>query len=266
MAGVHGVHGVDDAGAADKAAAEMGANYEDPQSGDVFGISSEWVDGEGNIKSSGVHGDTHGGQLGQQGSEFGDLLNTNEIAEAAKAMGMSEQDISNFVDKFTSNENNFNPGQTDDQKKVGAALALNEMIAAENVNQLGLSEDEVRQVSADAVKAAKAGKESGDASELRSVLEGAGGNTGNLTDQQLLNVWTSNPHENNHAILNVDEGPFKLTHLRSIGTEDAPEGAGLAYSNDKQQYPERGDAIAKANSALEEYDLFRRSSPGGSRH
>jgi hypothetical protein len=250
MSGMH-VGGV---GAADHAAADMGANYEDASSGNVFGISSEWVDGEGNVKPSPAHsqGDTHGGHLGQQGSEFGENLNLNELAESAKAMGMSEQDISNFVDEFTSNENNFNPGQTPDQKKVGAAVALNEMIAAENINHSGLGEEEVRKVSAQAMKAAKAG----DGEELRNILEGAGGNTANMTDQQLLNTWTTNGHDNNHAILNVDEGPFKLTHMRSIATDDAPEGAGLGYSNDKQQFPERGDAYNKANTALEQYSPF----------
>jgi hypothetical protein len=252
MAGVHGVEG----GGGHDMSAQGGntENYDNANSGDVFGISSEWVDDKGNVKPSPAHsqGDSHGGQLGQQGAEHGENLNLNELAESAKAMGMSEQDINNFVDKFISDESNFNPGQTPDQKRVGAAVALNEMIAAENINHSGLGEEEVRKVSADAMKAAKAG----DAGELRSILEGAGGNTGNMTDQQLLNTWTTNGHDNNHAILNVDEGPFKLTHMRSIAKDDAPEGAGLGYSNDKQMFPERGDAYNKANAALEQYSPF----------
>jgi hypothetical protein len=245
MAGMH----VDGVGAADHAAAGMGANYEDAKSGDVFGISSEWVDGEGNVKPSDGHGGDHGG-TGMGGG--GEALNVNEVAESAKAMGMSDQDIEKFVSDFTSDPKNFNPNQSEDQKKVGAAIALNEMIAAENVNHLGLGKEELRKVSGDAVQAAQAG----DAGELRNILEGAGGNTGNMTDENLLNTWTANSHPRNHEILNGDA--FQLTHLRSISKPDAADGTGgdpVAYMNDKADW-EQWDAIPKANNFLEQNKLF----------
>jgi hypothetical protein len=248
MAGNQAVEGVGGAGGGHDMGGGSEANYEDGSSGDVFGISSEWADSEGNIKSSGVHG------LGQQGEEHGQLYNTNEIAEAAKAMGMSEQDINNFVNDFISDEKNFNPGQTEDQKRVGAAMALNEMIAAENINHLGLGEEELRKVSGDAVQAAQAG----DAGELRSILEGAGGNTGNMTDEQLMSVWSSNPHGNNHAILNTNEDAFQLTHLRSISAPDAEDGSGgdpVGYMNDKQDWTQ-WDAPQDANNFLKANQVF----------
>jgi hypothetical protein len=262
MAGVHAVEGVS-GGAADQAAHQVsghdsasggGANAQDPNSGDVFGISSEWVDDQGNIKSSGVHDDTHGGGLGQQGAEHGEQLNVNEVAEAAKAMGMTDEDIQQYMDDFTGNEANFNPGQTDDQKKVGAVLALNEQIAAANINHTGMSKEEVEKTSGDAMEAARAG----DAGQLRSVLEGAGGNTGDMTDQQLLNVWSSNPHLNNHAILNTNSEPFQLTHLRSTSAADAEDGTGgdpVGYRNDKQDWEQWG-AYDDANNFLQANKLF----------
>jgi hypothetical protein len=243
------VQGVDGVGAADHAAMDMGANYEDANSGDVFGISSEWADSEGNIKPSDGHGGDHGG-TGMGGG--GEALNINEVAESAKAMGMSEEDIKGFVDKFISDPKNFNPNQSEDQKRVGAAIALNDMIAAENINHLGLGEDELRKVSGDAVQAAQAG----DAGELRSVLEGAGGNTGDMTDDQLLNTWTANSHPRNHEILSGDA--FQLSHLRSISAPDAADGSGsdpVGYMNDKADWTQ-WDAIPAANNFLEQNKLF----------
>lgn len=243
MAGMHSLDGV---GAADHAASDLDTNYEDKNSGNVFGISSEWADADGNLKSS------NGGGTGQQGHMFGEALNINEVAEAAKAMGMSEQDINNFVDKFIADESNFNPGQSNDQKRVGAAVALNEMIAAENINHLGLGEDELRKVAGDAMEFAN----SGDAQGLRSALEGAGGNTGDMTDQQLLNVWTSNAHGNNHAIMAGDAS--QLTHLRSISKDDAADGSGgdkVGYMNDKQDWTQ-WDGPQDANRFLQANPLF----------
>jgi hypothetical protein len=222
----------------------VNANFESADSGSVFGISSEWIDSEGNLKPSEGHGTTGMGE--------GELINVNEVVEAAKAMGMSEQEISTWIEEFTSNEANFNPGQTDDQKKVGALLVLNEMVAAENINHLGLSEDQLRSLSGDAVQAAR----EGDAAQLRSILEGAGGNTGEMTDQQLLNVWSSNAHPRNHEILSGDA--FQLTHLRMISAPDAADGTGgdpVGYMNDKGDWTQ-WDAIPAANSFLEQNKLF----------
>jgi hypothetical protein len=249
MAGNHAVEGVGGASGGHDMGDGNEANYEDGSSGDVFGISSEWADSEGNIKPSDGHGGDHGG-TGMGGG--GQQLNINEVAESAKAMGMSEQDIKKFVDDFTSNPNNFNPNQSDDQKRVGAAIALNDMIAAENVNQLGLGEEELRSVAGDAVQAAQAG----DGAELRSILEGAGGNTGNMTDEQLVNTWSANSHPRNHEILSGDA--FQLTHLRSISGSDAADGSGgdpVGYMNDKGDWTQ-WDAIPQANNFLEQNRLF----------
>jgi hypothetical protein len=252
MSRVEGLHGVHGGGGGDEAAA-LSANYEDAQSGDVFGVSGEWADGEGNVKPSEGHG---GAGMGGGG---GETLNLNEVAESAKAMGMSEDDIKGFVDKFTSDPSNFNPGQTDDQKRVGAAMVLNDMIAAENINQLGLGEDELRKVSGDAVQAARRGaaEEPPDATELRGILDDARGNTGNMTDQQLLNTWTANSHPLNHEILQGTDA-MQLTHLRSISAPDAADGSGsdpLGYMNDKGDFEQWG-AIPRANNFLEQNQLF----------
>lgn len=225
-------------------------NFEDPSSGDVFGISRQWVDDQGNVKVSAGHGGEHGTANG--GGAGGEPLNINEIAESAKAMGMSEQDIEKFVDDFTSDPKNFNPGQTEDQKRVGAAMVLNDMIAAENVNQLGLGEDELRKVSGDAVQAAQAGE--GD--QLRDILEKAGGNTGNMTDEQLINTWSPSSHPLNHEILSGDA--FQLTHLRSISAPDAADGSGsdpVGYMNNEADWTQ-WDAIPAANNFLQQNKLF----------
>jgi hypothetical protein len=220
-------------------------NHDSVDSGNVFGISEQWVDDQGNVKPSQHHGSTGDGNGGEP-------VNVNEVAEAAKAMGMSDQDIQKFVSDFTSDPKNFNANQTDDQKRVGAATALNETIAAQNINHLGLGEQELRQASGDAVQAAQAG----DAGQLRNVLEGAGGDTGNMTDQQLLNVWSSNTHPLNHEILQGDA--FQLTHLRSISKPDAADGSGsdpVGYMNDKSDWTQ-WDAVPAANRFLEANKLF----------
>lgn len=244
-----GVHAVEGGGGHGDAGGQGEANYEDASSGDVFGISGEWVDGEGNVKASDGHGGDHGG-TGMGGG--GEALNVNEVAESAKAMGMSDEDIKGFVDKFTSDPKNFNPNQSQDQKRVGAAIALNDMIAAENINHTGLGEEELRKVSGDAVQAAQAG----DADTLRSVLEGAGGNTGNMTDDQLLNTWSANSHPRNHEILSGDA--FQLSHLRSISKPDAADGSGgdpVGYMNDKADWTQ-WNAPSAANNFLEQNKLF----------
>jgi hypothetical protein len=247
MAGVHAVEGT---GTSHGSGPEQGSeNFEDGSSGNVFGISSEWADAQGNVKAT----PTNGHSAGQQGMrEHGEQLNLNELAESAKAMGMSEQDITKFVDDFTSNPENFQGGQTEDQKRVGAAVALNEMIAAENINHLGLGEDELRKVSGDAVEAAK----DNDGPKLRQILEDAGGNVGNMTDQQLLNTWSTNAHDNNHPILKGDA--FQLTHLRSISSPDAADGSGSdprGYQNDKQDFTQWG-APQAANNFLRANPIF----------
>jgi hypothetical protein len=276
MAGVHAVGG----GGSHEVLnySDAGDGTTDKASDDLMTKLGPMVDEEGNITPSGVMGDTHGGQLGQQGEAGGEQLNVHKVISNAKAMGMTDQSIAQFFSDFTGNEDNFNPNQPDAKKHAGAVLALNELTVAETLNHTGLDDTELREVAGEAATIAKGeGSAEERGAKVREVLEDVGGNLGNLTNTQLADAWAANSHDNNHAILNVDSGIFKLTHQRSVGlngesggsvegkdvafTEEGISGAGLAYSNDKRQAVEKvngtvGGAIALANGAINEFNLF----------
>jgi hypothetical protein len=221
--------------------------------GSAFGDMGDRVDAEGNVKHA-MPGSVHGG-TGQTDGTAGPSMNVNEVAEAAEAMGV---DVAKFTEDFVGDPSNFTQNQSPEQKRVGSVMALNELIAAKNINQLGMSSDEVSKLSGKATEIARGGgsvEERG--AQLRSVLEGAGGDLGNMTDAQLVDVWKSSTHATgNHAILTGDAGA--LSHLRSLNKPDAADGTGgerLAYYNDKQDWPQHG-AKEEADQWLQKNQIW----------
>jgi Glycosyl hydrolase family 9/Ca-dependent carbohydrate-binding module xylan-binding len=186
-----------------------------------------------------LNGDGNGTPLmnpgqGHQTPEMGKFLNAHDVWEGATSVGIDAQ---GFFDSFTSNNGNYNPGQTSEQKCLGALTVLNEMAAITTMG--GLSGDhggDTELVMGAATNAAFAG----DAAGIRSALEGNGGDTSAVEDDLLVSMWSTNSHYYNHPILNTTLGSFKITHLRSLNDNSGdanPKSTRGAY-NDKGAWPE----------------------------
>ncbi len=211
----------------------------------VLNMCGGLVDGQGNGKAMMVGG------LGHQYPEMGKLMNVHDVWEGATSVGIDAQ---GFFDSFTADNGNYNPGQPDDKKCLGALTVLNEMAAVTTMG--GLSGDHggpQELVMGSATNAAL----KGDAAGVRAALEGNGGDTSGLSDDLLVSMWSTNSHYYNHAILNVTLGGFKITHLRSLndrGQDGNPQSTRGGY-NDKGQWPE-WEMYTKGNQFLSENARF----------
>jgi hypothetical protein len=193
---------------------------------DGFG---DWVDADGKVRSANVggHANMHHDHV------MGHEMNVNATYEAAQAAGI---DAMGFVDQLRSSDANYNPGQSDEQKYVGAMVVLNDAIAAKTMGGLNKSDEAINKIAGDATNAAL----NHQGAELRNILTEAGGDVSNLSDNMLVNVWSTNSHMYNHAIVNVSTDHFALTHLRSLNdkAEDGTAPMTLGFYNDRGEWPQ----------------------------
>lgn len=175
----------------------------------------------------------------------GHEMNLNDIVNAGRRMGMSDEGMRRFVDDFKADGANYNPGQPDDKKTVGAALGLTTAMAIEtlNIDGQGLGKADVQRRGAAAVNAAHAG----DGAGVREALGGAANrNIEGLTDQDLVNIWGTNTHFYNHNILSASAGRtsdmFQATHLlmRNTEAQDGTAPGTLVGYNDKGEWSQWG--------------------------
>lgn len=173
------------------------------------------------------------------------LLNAPKLLTALNNMGMDNGEIQDWMSRFKSDPGNYNPGQSEGQKNVGAMIGLNTVAILHTLNRdaRGLSEDGSLVNAAEALNAAR----SGNGAEVRRVLGGDGNpNLAGLTDADLAAIWNMNPHANDeqgvhvvHAILNAMPGQhapaFSSAHIASMNKSHTKAGF-----NDTRDYPEWG--------------------------
>ncbi|MCZ8016104.1 MAG: hypothetical protein O9274_10435 [Limnobacter sp.] len=82
----------------------------------------------------------------------------------------------------------------------------------------------------------------GDVAGLKSLIASNGGDTFGLTDDQLLNVWATNEHNNLHGILDAGSTIGQSIHMTSLndGAKDKTAKGTLGGYNDKGAYPQWG--------------------------
>ena len=194
---------------------------------------------DGTVSASVSAGNGHG----HHGN--GHEMNLNDIVNAGRRLGMSDGGMRRFVEDFKADGSNYNPGQPDDKKTVGAALGLVTAMAIEtmNIDGQGLTKGEVQRRGAEAVNAAHRG----DGAGVRAALGGdANENIRGLTDEDLVNVWGTNTHFYNHNVLSAGAGRtsdmFQATHLlmRNTEAQDGTAPGSLVGYNDKGQWSQWG--------------------------
>ena len=268
--GGHGAHGPSQAVHASHAGHAGGAGHTDHAASASHAGHANHAGHAGHVARAWQPGDAQDGAsvLGYQGGAYalqadgtvsasvsaanghghhgnGHEMNLNDIVNAGRRMGMSDAGMRRFVADFKADGSNYNPGQPDDKKTVGAALGLTTAMAIEtlNIDGQGLGKADVQRRGAAAVNAAHAG----DGAAVREALGGdANDNIRGLTDQDLVNIWGTNTHFYNHNILSAAAGKtsdmFQATHLlmRNTEAQDGTAPGTLVGYNDKGEWSQWG--------------------------
>ena len=172
------------------------------------------------------------GSSGHQTSANGNPLNAFELNAIGAALGLrSAKDLIPKLDSLGA----YNQGQSPQQKLAGAYIVLSTLAKFKILPPSNFNEEIKAQEAYGALKKAAMEK---NAEAVKSVIQSNKGNTFGLPNEQLLQLWSGNEHQNLHAVL---FGNGKIHHpIHATSFNDAEEGRTkvLGGYNDKGAYNE----------------------------
>jgi hypothetical protein len=140
-------------------------------------------------------------------------ISPSETLDAARAAGMSDEQINKFMDKVE-NEANFNPGVEGERKEAYKYLQLNTYLKFDTLNGTenykNFGAEGVAKIFAEAKNLALEGR----AAELGQLVDQYG-DRGQMTDQQLVDLYNVNEHSYNHFNGGGDDY-FHWTHITAL--------------------------------------------------
>lgn len=176
------------------------------------------------------------GASGHQHAHHGRVLNTNELDSIATTLGIaSMQDLIPKLDKI----NAYNPGQPQDRKEAGAYLALSMLAKFVVMPPAKFSDSSAASIAYGQLKTQALG---GDAKAVRDSLKKFGGDPGKLSDQQLIQLWSGNEHQNLHGILFGNVDIRNAVHATSLSDNNGADKTktNLGGFNDRGEWPQWG--------------------------
>ena len=171
---------------------------------------------------------------GHQDFKFGHPLNGPRLDAIFKVLKFPT--MSAMIDRLDS-LNAYNTRQTTEQKTAGAYIAYS-TAAKFKLLPLTLFKTEM-----DAMRAFGSLKLAGlrkDGVEVQNLLLKYGGNTGNLSPNELAYLWGSNEHQNLHAVLFGKEAIYDPVHATSMN--DREEQPNLYTPNTLGGYNDKGES------------------------
>lgn len=164
----------------------------------------------------------------------------NSTALNGIAATVGAPDIGAFV-RATDALGAYNAGQPEDKKIAGAYLTMITYIKMKLMSPFTLGNEGNASRVYGALK--RAGMDR-NAASIRTTLAQNGGNTGNLSDEQLVRLWGTNEHWNLHAVLNPGGPVGNAVHMTSINDRDMHVHDGMGFPqggyNDRGEYPQWG--------------------------
>lgn len=197
--------------------------------------------GSGHVGEGDIAPESHGasGHIGA-GHGLGGLINTGLHDSAMDTIfGMSGSQTIDYIISTMDSVGGYNAGQSPEQKEKGAYLVANMLMKQAMLPpELFGSEQEAGSVYAQA----KLFAIEGDTAGLRLLIESQGGNTAGLSDEELINIWATNEHNNLHGIIMGNMTIANAVHMTSLN-DNAADGTTqgtLGGYNDKGEYPQWG--------------------------